>query len=125
MAKRSKPASDTGVNDNEEDASFSDGSVKSTTARCEDSCHLYMQENELQSPAKTRSFTVIFADLFKAQPTTNGDGSCTYIKPSEDDILEIEELYVDKVETLWGHCLLGCFVGRFPGVKAVRNLVDK
>lgn len=43
---------------------------------------------------------------------------------SDSDILEIEESDIDKAEDLWGYCFLGCFAGRFPGIKAIRNLVD-
>lgn len=67
----------------------------------------------------------MFADLFKATTPSHADGSCHYFKPSDDPILDIEEEDMDKVADLWGHCLLGCFAGKFPRLKAVRYLVDK
>lgn len=31
---------------------------------------------------------------------------------------------MDKIKDLWRYCLLGWFAGRFPGLKALQNLVD-
>lgn len=65
----------------------------------------------------------MFADMFNDKFASYGDGSCQYITPLEADILEIEDSDIDKVVDLLGHCLLGCFAGRFPGLKAICNLV--
>lgn len=51
-----------------------------------------------------------------------GDGTCKYIKLADFDILELDPLNVDKVNDLWGFCLLGCFAGKFLGLKVVHNL---
>ena len=42
----------------------------------------------------------------------------------EGDVVMLEEEDVDEVEEAWGHCLVGIFAGRFPGMEAVRKLSE-
>lgn len=116
-------SSDPGVNGDDDDDVSSESSVKSSPAKCMDTCPL--DQHEKDETQQRGPLPVMFADLFKNQNSSHCDGSCKYFKPKDDAILEIEEDDIDRLEVLWGHCLLGCFAGRFPGLKAVRNLVDK
>lgn len=111
-----------GENDSTSDES-SDGSKKSSPAKCIDTCPNVQLQRE--SPINERTIPVKFADLFKNQNPGLNEGSCHYVKPNVDSILVVEEEDIDKIEDFWGQCLLGCFAGRFPGLKAVRSLVDK
>lgn len=63
--------------------------------------------------------------LFKEAEAPLADGRCHFLKPTDSEVLEIQVSNIDKVKDLWGHCLLGSFAGRFPGLNAIRNLVDK
>lgn len=83
-----------------------------------------VSENHLTLAEQNKTYSLKFSDLFKEHTKIPGEGSCQYIKPDNNDVLEIEPTDVDKVEELWGHCLLGCFAGKFPGFKAIHNLVD-
>lgn len=38
--------------------------------------------------------------------------------------MAIPNTKISNVHDLWGFCLVGCFAGRFPGLKAIQNLVD-
>lgn len=64
------------------------------------------------------------AGLFKTTPALVRDGTCSYVKPFELDVLQLDSDDVDRVNDLWGFFLLGCFAGRFPSLKAVHNLVS-
>lgn len=79
---------------------------------------------EISPASGDNSFPTGFADFFRNKAPAKEEGSCHYVKLPETEILEVEEEDVDPVEELWGHCLLGCFAGRFPGLKAIRNMVD-
>lgn len=76
------------------------------------------------SSVRTNAFPVGFADLFKGSKQETQNSSCTYMEPENMNIIELEEADVDRVQNLWGYCLLGCFAGRFPGLKAVKSMVD-
>lgn len=123
--KRKTSTSDLVVSGDEDEATSSDGSVRSSLEKQDDSCSVELMDKDFFSFEKVGSFPIMFADLFKEKSTSQGVGSCHYIKPTEDDILETVDTDINKVIGLLGHCLLGCFAGRFPGLKAVRNLVDK
>lgn len=123
--KRFEPASDPGDNEDDLEVSSSDGSENSLPARRGKVFAEDIHEPGLYSPGKDGSFHVMFVDLFTGNTNPRGDGSCQFVKPTDDAVLEIVDSDVDKVDNLWGHCLLGCFAGRFPGLKAVRNLMDE
>lgn len=112
--KRTKPASDPGVSGEDDDTTSSDGSVRSSPARYDDTCSVELLDREVRSTEKSGSFPVMFADLFKKDETSTRNGCCHFIQPTEGDILEIMDTDIDKVTNLWGHCLLGCFAGGFP-----------
>lgn len=99
------------------DDSSSDGYATSDPARSESP-----DSHKQPTPEKIQAFPVGFADLFKGSKSNGKDSSCTYIEPKNMDILEVESEDVDPIQALWGHCLLGCFAGRFPGLKAINNL---
>lgn len=65
-----------------------------------------------------------FADLFKKAQHATKDTLCSYYEPKNPDILDVEQVEVDPIQDLWGFCLLGCFAGRFPGLKAVNNMAN-
>lgn len=78
----------------------------------------------LDGPPAKNPFPMNFAELFKDAKQPAEDGRCEYSKPPNTKTLDLEDEDVDKVKDLWGFCLLGCFAGCFPGLKAIHNLVD-
>lgn len=77
----------------------------------------------MKSPEKTR-FPVSFIDLFKDNRRPLEACKCSFVSPSDSDSVEIPKSEVANIKDIWGYCLLGCFVGRFPGLKALQSLVD-
>lgn len=96
----------------------------SSLAKYTDTCSKEVNDNNSMSQDKFGPFPVVFADLFKEKTPSPTDGSYQIFNPLNYDILEVDETYIDKVEDLWGHYVLGGFAGRFLGLKAIRNLVD-
>ncbi|VFR03542.1 unnamed protein product, partial [Cuscuta campestris] len=46
------------------------------------------------------------------------------------ELNSIEEVFIPDeailpIEQLWGYCLVGCFSGKFPGLKAIQKMVDQ
>lgn len=122
-SKRRCTASDPGASSDDDDGTSSNNSVQSSPAKISVEGADRILEKESLLPDKVVTFPINFVDLFKEKSAPTGDGSCHFLKPSDAEILEVDEADVDKVEDLWGFCLLGCFASRFPGLKAVRNMV--
>ena len=64
-----------------------------------------------------------WVNLFKDNRNLGG-GIKLDVVDSVDEILQIGEEDVDDVEEAWGCCLVGQFAGRFPGLAAVRTIVE-
>ncbi|VFQ82222.1 unnamed protein product [Cuscuta campestris] len=65
-----------------------------------------------------------FADLLK-----NNRGEKQGMQLFKVDLPDTEEVFLPKeailpVEEIWGYCLVGCFAGKFPGLKAIQKMVD-
>ena len=45
-------------------------------------------------------------------------------KEVDGEVVMLDEEDVDTVEEAWGHCLVGLFAGRFPGMAAVHKLTE-
>lgn len=118
--KRSSGPSDS-VADGVSETESNNGSVDVSK---EDTCLRDVNEANQHPAGKSDSFPVGFTDFFRERAPAMEDGGCQYLKPHEFAILEVEEEDIDRVADLWGHCLLGCFAGRFPGLKAIRNLME-
>lgn len=121
--KRKHTNSDPGQRELSEDVVSSDGSVGSSPAKLPDVCPDKNLDYRLLSPVKGGN-PLSFADLFKETSKPSTKAACTFIRPNEADVLEIDQDDVDKVNDLWGFCLLGCYAGRFLGLKAIHTLVN-
>lgn len=77
-----------------------------------------------RSPSEKSRFPVFFSDLFKDNRKFDEASKCSFIPPNPSGAIEIPESDVAPVHDIWGSCLLGCFAGRFPGLKALQSLVD-
>lgn len=119
--KRKIVLSITVISEGDSDSISFEESVEASPVSFSDTCSKDLNDS---STRKNGSFPVSFANLFKDKAPAPVDGSCKFIKPPDSNVLDVEESDIDKVEDLWGHCLLGCFAGRFPGLKAICNLVD-
>lgn len=82
------------------------------------------KQSKPNSLDKNGPFLVGFVNLFKDAKKPAPKGLCFYLKPKEMGILDVEPADVDLVKDIWVFCLLGCFVRRFLGLKAIQNLVD-
>lgn len=80
--------------------------------------------NRSSTLEKIEVFPVQFVELFKDARKPSPTGSCSYIELHVSDVLDVVESDVDDVKDLWSLRLLGCFAGRFPGLKAMQELVD-
>ncbi|VFQ88789.1 unnamed protein product [Cuscuta campestris] len=78
--------------------------------------------DKMSEPDMVAAKPVTFADLFKG----NRDPDQGMILKQYDvgeGVLHIPDSIIKPVEELWGFCLVGCFTGRFPGLKAVDAIV--
>ncbi|VFQ94486.1 unnamed protein product, partial [Cuscuta campestris] len=78
--------------------------------------------DKMPEPDMVAAKPVTFADLFKG----NRDPDQGMILKQYDvgeGVLHIPDSIIKPVEELWGFCLVGCFTGRFPGLKAVDAIV--
>ncbi|VFR01206.1 unnamed protein product [Cuscuta campestris] len=78
--------------------------------------------DEMPQPDSASAKPVTFADLFKG----NRDPDQGMILKQYDvgeGVLRIPDSIIKPVEDIWGYCLVGCFTGRFPGLKAVDAIV--
>ncbi|VFQ84375.1 unnamed protein product [Cuscuta campestris] len=78
--------------------------------------------DKMPEPEEVAAKPVTFADLFKG----NRDPDQGMILKQYDvgeGVLHIPDSVIKPVEELWGFCLVGCFTGRFPGLKAVDAIV--
>ncbi|VFQ98949.1 unnamed protein product [Cuscuta campestris] len=65
---------------------------------------------------------VTFADLFKGNRDPDQGMILKHYEVGEG-VLYIPDEIIKPVEDIWGFCLVGCFTGRFPGLKAVDAIV--
>ncbi|CAH9089402.1 unnamed protein product [Cuscuta epithymum] len=62
--------------------------------------------------------------LFKDNRAPSHGIKLRYIPP-KGNILDLTDRVMPTMVEMWGHCLVGFFTGRFPGLKAVHELREK
>ncbi|VFQ88796.1 unnamed protein product [Cuscuta campestris] len=78
--------------------------------------------DNMPEPEKAAAKPVTFADLFKGNRDPDQGMTLKHYDFGEG-VLHIPDSVIKPVEELWGFCLVGCFTGRFPGLKAVDAIV--
>ncbi|VFQ77255.1 unnamed protein product [Cuscuta campestris] len=66
-----------------------------------------------------------FAQLFEGNKVPANGMKLKYYDVGDGDVLDIPDEIIKPVEDIWGFCLVGCFTGRFPGLKAVDSVVKQ
>ncbi|VFQ99207.1 unnamed protein product [Cuscuta campestris] len=87
-------------------------------------------DDDLDKPRDSPSFYPILPEPpSKELPSSSGQNR----DPSEGfplkkvevgDVVRIPAEGVSNLEEEWGFCLVGCFTGRFPGIKAIEGLIS-
>ncbi|CAH9139079.1 unnamed protein product [Cuscuta epithymum] len=62
--------------------------------------------------------------LFKDNRAPTHGIKLRFIEP-KGSVLDFTNKVMPTMVEMWGHCLVGCFTGRFPGLKAVYELKEK
>ncbi|VFQ82141.1 unnamed protein product [Cuscuta campestris] len=65
-----------------------------------------------------------FASFFKKNRSANKGMKLYKIENDSDEVFIPEEDTL-TIQDIWGPCLVGCFTGRFPGLKAIQEMVDE
>ncbi|CAH9115377.1 unnamed protein product [Cuscuta europaea] len=81
-------------------------------------------ENALTIPKETGMSKKPWNTLFKDNRDPTHGIKPRFIQPKGSDLDFTNKVMLTMVE-MWGHCLVGCFTGRFPGLKAVYELKEK
>ncbi|CAH9102285.1 unnamed protein product [Cuscuta epithymum] len=64
-----------------------------------------------------------WANLFQNNRSLSHGMKLEFIPP-KGDIVDFSNRKVPSIIDIWGYCLVGIFTGRFPGIKAVLDLVN-
>ncbi|VFQ95756.1 unnamed protein product [Cuscuta campestris] len=80
--------------------------------------------DKMPEPEMVAAKPVTFGDLFKGNRDTD-QGMILKQYDVGEGVLHIPDSIIKPVEELWGFCLVGCFTGRFPGLKAVDAIVKR
>ncbi|VFQ91265.1 unnamed protein product [Cuscuta campestris] len=78
--------------------------------------------DKVPEPEKVAPKPVTFANLFKGNRDPDQGMVLKHYDVGEG-VLHIPDSVIKPIEELWGFCLVGCFTGRFPGLKAVDAIV--
>ncbi|VFQ98263.1 unnamed protein product [Cuscuta campestris] len=78
--------------------------------------------DKMPKPEKAAVKPVTFADLFKGNRDPYQGMVLKHYDVGEG-YLHIPDSVIKPIEELWGFCLVGCFTGRFPSLKAVDAIV--
>ncbi|VFQ78789.1 unnamed protein product [Cuscuta campestris] len=78
--------------------------------------------DKMPEPDKAAAKPVTFADLFKGNRDPDQGMVLKHYDVGEG-VLHIPDSVIKPIEELWGFCLVGCFTGRFPGLKTVDAIV--
>ncbi|VFQ96415.1 unnamed protein product [Cuscuta campestris] len=78
--------------------------------------------DEMPQSDKITPKPTTFADLFKGNRDPDQGMTLKHYDVGEG-VLRIPDSIIKPVEDIWGFCLVGCFTGHFPGLKAVDAIV--
>ncbi|VFQ90070.1 unnamed protein product [Cuscuta campestris] len=78
--------------------------------------------DEMPQSDKITPKPTTFADLFKGNRDPDQGMTLKHYDVGEG-VLRIPDSIIKPVEDIWGFCLVVCFTGRFPGLKAVDAIV--
>nr|GME06631.1 uncharacterized protein LOC105155259 [Ipomoea batatas] len=67
----------------------------------------------------------LWSDLFKINKDTVGASAALKYFPPINGCAQLELNEILTIKEQWGFALLGCFVGRFPGIHAIQTLVKE
>ncbi|VFQ69644.1 unnamed protein product [Cuscuta campestris] len=78
---------------------------------------------DMPEPDSAKPKSVTFADLFKGNRDPE-QGMILKQYEVGEGVLDIPDEMIKPIEDIWGYCLVWCFTGRFPGLKAVDAIVQ-
>ncbi|CAH9088978.1 unnamed protein product [Cuscuta europaea] len=65
-----------------------------------------------------------WAELFRDNRAPSKGIKLKYLPPG-DEVVDLSNCVLPSMVLVWGFCLVGCFTGRFPGLEAIYELVNK
>ncbi|CAH9082606.1 unnamed protein product [Cuscuta europaea] len=82
-------------------------------------------ETSAANPGKATTRTnTQWSELFRDNRAPSKGIKLEYL-PSNDDVVDLSNCVLPSMVSLWGYCLVGCFTGRFSGLKAIYELMNK
>ncbi|CAH9076348.1 unnamed protein product [Cuscuta epithymum] len=79
--------------------------------------------DKLPEPTRGAGTKSSWAGLFKDNRAPSKGLKLRYIEP-EGDFVDLSDGTLCDLISIWGYCLVGCFTGDFPGMRAIHNLME-